>query len=41
MTTTGRTFERSSVQVFRIREGKILLFRDYADAWGLEDEHPA
>jgi uncharacterized protein len=28
---TGRTIATTSVQVFRIRDGKILLFRDYAN----------
>ncbi len=31
ITATGRTFTTTSIQVFRIREGKILLFRDYAN----------
>ncbi|MFF4414734.1 nuclear transport factor 2 family protein [Streptosporangium sp. NPDC001559] len=29
VTTTGAPFQSTSVQVFRIRDGKILLFRDY------------
>jgi uncharacterized protein len=29
--TTGRTFTTRSIQVFRIRDSKILLFRDYAN----------
>jgi uncharacterized protein len=37
MTTTGRTFSGTSVQVFRIRDGKIVLFRDYFNPVGLED----
>jgi uncharacterized protein len=42
-----RTFATSSVQVFRIRDGKILLFRDYAnpralsEALGDEESAPA
>jgi uncharacterized protein len=35
--TTGRAFTATSIQVFRIREGRILLFRDFADPRGLED----
>lgn len=31
ITATGRTFTTTSIQVFRIRDGKILLFRDYAN----------
>jgi uncharacterized protein len=31
VTGTDRRFATSSVQVFRIRDGKILLFRDYAN----------
>ena len=31
VTTTGHAFTARSIQVFRIRHGKILLFRDYAD----------
>jgi len=37
VTTTGRAFTATSIQVFRIREGRILLFRDFADPRGLED----
>ena len=37
VTSTGRTFEGTSIQVFRIRDGKIVLFRDYFNAAGLED----
>src|SRR5262249_46828062 len=35
VTGTGRTFVGTSIQVFRIREGKIVLFRDYFSAGGL------
>jgi hypothetical protein len=35
VTTTGRTFATRSIQVFRIRDGKILLFRDYFNPDGL------
>jgi uncharacterized protein len=31
VTTTGHPFTARSIQVFRFRDGKILLFRDYAD----------
>ena len=31
VTTTGRSFTATSVQVLRIREGHIVLFRDFAD----------
>jgi uncharacterized protein len=31
MTTTGRSLATTSVQILRIRDGQILLFRDYAD----------
>jgi uncharacterized protein (TIGR02246 family) len=37
MTTTGRSIAASSIQVLRIRDGHIVLFRDYADARFLED----
>ena len=31
VTTTGRSFTATSVQILRIREGHIVLFRDFAD----------
>jgi uncharacterized protein len=31
VTTTSHAFTARSIQVFRIRDGKILLFRDYVD----------
>jgi len=37
VTSTGRTFEGTSIQVFRIRGGKIVLFRDYFNVDGLQD----
>jgi len=37
MTTTGRPFAATSVQVLRIREGHIVLLRDFADPRVLED----
>jgi ketosteroid isomerase-like protein len=37
VTSTGRTFEGTSIQVFRIRGGKIVLFRDYFNVPGLQD----
>jgi uncharacterized protein (TIGR02246 family) len=37
LTTTGRSFATTSIQILRIREGQIVLFRDFADSRGLED----
>ena len=37
LTVTGRSFVATSIQVLRIREGQIVLFRDFADSRGLED----
>lgn len=37
VTSTGRTFAGTSIQVFRIRDGKIVLFRDYFNVPGLQD----
>ena len=37
MTTTGRSIAASSIQVLRIRDGHIVLFRDFADPRFLED----
>ena len=37
VTTTGRSITASSIQVLRIRDGHIVLFRDYADPRFLED----
>jgi uncharacterized protein len=37
VTTTGRPFTATSVQILRIREGHIVLFRDFADPRVLED----
>jgi hypothetical protein len=37
LTTTGRSFAATSIQIFRIREGQIVLFRDFADSRVLED----
>jgi uncharacterized protein (TIGR02246 family) len=31
VTTTGRSFAATSIQILRIREGQIVLWRDYAD----------
>jgi len=36
MTTTGRPIAATSIQVLRIRDGHIVLFRDYADPRILE-----
>jgi len=37
VTTTGRSFTATSIQILRIREGHIVLFRDFADPRVLED----
>ena len=37
VTTTGQSFAATSIQVLRIREGQIVLFRDFADPRVLED----
>jgi ketosteroid isomerase-like protein len=37
VTTTGRSITATSIQVLRIREGHIVLFRDFADPRVLED----
>ena len=37
VTTTGRSIMATSIQVLRIREGHIVLFRDFADPRFLED----
>ena len=37
VTTTGRSITATSVQILRIREGHIQLFRDFADPRILED----
>jgi uncharacterized protein len=37
ITTTGRPFTATSIQVLRIREGEIVLFRDFADPRVLAD----
>jgi uncharacterized protein len=37
LTTTGRSITATSVQILRIREGHIVLFRDFADPRILED----
>ena len=31
VTTTGRSISASSIQVLRIHDGRIVLFRDFAD----------
>jgi uncharacterized protein len=35
--TTGRSFSATSIQILRIRDGQIVLFRDFPDPRGLED----
>jgi uncharacterized protein (TIGR02246 family) len=37
VTTTGRSIAASSIQVLRIRDGHIVLFRDFADPRILEE----
>jgi uncharacterized protein (TIGR02246 family) len=37
VTTTGRSITARSIQVLRIRDGHIVLFRDFADPRLLED----
>jgi hypothetical protein len=37
LTTTGRSLAVTSVQVLRIREGQIALYRDFADPRVLEE----
>jgi uncharacterized protein (TIGR02246 family) len=37
VTTTGRSFATTSVQILRIREGHMVLSRDFADNRILED----
>jgi uncharacterized protein len=37
LTTTGRSFATTSIQIYRIREGQIVLFRDFANPRVLED----
>ena len=37
VTTTGRPLTATSIQVLRIRDGHIVLFRDFADPRLLED----
>ena len=37
ITTTGRPFAATSIQVLRIREDEIVLFRDFADPRVLAD----
>jgi uncharacterized protein len=37
VTTTGRPFTAASIQVLRIRDGHIVLFRDFADPRVMEE----
>jgi len=37
VTTTGRSITATSIQILRLREGHIVLFRDFADPRILED----
>jgi uncharacterized protein (TIGR02246 family) len=36
VTTTGRSFAATSIQILRIRDGQIVHFRDFPDPRGLE-----
>jgi len=36
LTTTARSFTATSIQILRIRDGQIVLFRDFADPRPLE-----
>ena len=37
VTSTGQQVSTASIKVVRIRDGKILLFRDYVSSQGLEE----
>jgi uncharacterized protein len=37
LTTTGQSVAATSIQILRIREGEIVLFRDFANPRVLED----
>ena len=37
VTTTGRPFTATSIQILRIRQGRIVFFRDFADLRVLQD----
>jgi uncharacterized protein len=37
LTTTGHSFTATSIQILRIREGQIVLFRDFANPRALEE----
>jgi uncharacterized protein (TIGR02246 family) len=37
LTATGRSFAATSIQILRIRQGQIVLFRDFANPRVLED----
>jgi len=37
VTTTGRSLTATSIQILRIREGHIVLWRDFADPRVLEE----
>jgi uncharacterized protein len=37
LTTTGQSFAATSIQILRIREGQIVLFRDFANPRIMED----
>lgn len=37
LTSTGKQIGAPSIKVVRIRDGKIVLFRDYVDSQGLAE----
>jgi uncharacterized protein len=37
LTATGQSFEATSIQILRIREGRLPLFRDFANPQVLDD----
>jgi ketosteroid isomerase-like protein len=37
LTTTGRSFVTTSIQIYRIREGRIVLFRDFVNSRVFEE----
>jgi uncharacterized protein len=36
LSTTGRSFATTSIQIYRVRDGRIVLFRDFANPRVLE-----
>jgi uncharacterized protein len=37
LTTTGQSFATTSIQIYRVREGRIILFRDFANPQVMEN----